>query len=138
MASKTGHRQLDHTADLALEIWGPDETAVLHEGMRALVAILTDDVTVGGDDERTIVLETLDPADRLVQWLNEVLYLATVEGFAADRAELELYEGGLRARLRGRADGADLLTTEIKSATYHDLALDHTDAGVVARVVLDV
>jgi SHS2 domain-containing protein len=137
-----GHRQVEHTADLALELWGPDETAVLREGARALVAILTERAAVQPTAKRRVEIEALDGADRLVRWLNEILYLATVEGFVVCDAELELdlerWDGGLTAELVGQAHAADLLRTEIKSATYHDLALEHRADGVFARVVMDV
>jgi SHS2 domain-containing protein len=133
-----GHRQIEHTADLALEIWGPDEISVLCEAARAVVAIVTEHAKVQPTDERRIELETLDGADRLVRWLNEVLFLATVEKFLVCDADLLLGEGSLTATLVGQADAGHLLRTEIKSATYHDLMLEHRDGGVLARVVMDV
>jgi SHS2 domain-containing protein len=133
-----GHRQVEHTADLALEIWGPTEEAVLEEGLFALVAILTGGATVAPRQSRTVGIEALDPEDRLVRWLNEVLYLATVEGFLACDAQIELTERGIRARLRGEAGSNRRLETEIKSVTYHGLSLSRQDGRLTARVVLDV
>jgi SHS2 domain-containing protein len=136
--ASVGHRQIEHTADLALELWGPDEGAVLREGARAVVEILTEQATIRPLAERVVLLEVLDGADRLVRWLNEVLYLATVEGFLVCDADLVLHEGSLRASLWGEADAHHLLRTEIKSATYHDLVLEPRDGAMFARVVMDV
>jgi SHS2 domain-containing protein len=133
-----GHRQLDHTADLALEIWGPDEVAVLREAAHAVVGILTDDASIGRRDGRAVDLEALDGPDRLVRWINEILYLATVEGFVMADASVTLRDGGLSATLVGEADGNHRLRTEIKSATYHDLLLEQGENEVRARVVMDV
>ena len=134
-----GHRQLDHTADLALEIWGPDEPAVLREAARGVVGILTEQARVSSGDAREVELDALDAPDRLVRWINEILYLATVDGFVTADATVTLVEGGgLRATIAGDADGGRLLRTEIKSATYHDLHLEHRDGRVIARVVMDV
>jgi SHS2 domain-containing protein len=133
-----GHRQVEHTADLALEFWGATEVEVLRAGADALVEILTDGATPTADAVVEVDLEAVDPADRLVRWLGEVLYLAMVEGFLVVEADLTLHEGGLRGTLRGEADARDRLTTEIKAATYHDLHLGTDGVRWTARVVLDV
>jgi SHS2 domain-containing protein len=135
---QSGHRQLEHTADLALELWGPSEEALLREGLFALVAILTDGATIPRQHDREVELEALDPEDRLVRWLNELLYMATVSGFVPADAELTLTGRGLRAVIVGTSDGHALLTTEIKSATYHGVAVVHERDRVTARVILDV
>jgi SHS2 domain-containing protein len=136
--AECGHRQVEHTADLAFELWGPDEASVLRQGARAVVETLTEQAAIPRADTRHVELEAFDAADRLVRWLNEVLYLATVEGFVVSDAELVLHDEGLQAELVGLADAAHLLQTEIKSATYHDLVLEHREGKVFARVVLDV
>jgi SHS2 domain-containing protein len=136
--STTGHRSLDHTADLAVELWAPDEPALLVEGARALVELLTDGARVHATAERAVELSALDPEDRLVRWLGEVLYLATVEGFLVGDATLELPASGLHGTVRGQPDAAELVRTEIKAVTYHDLRLERGPAGVRARVVFDV
>jgi len=133
-----GHRQVEHTADLALEIWARSEEGVLEEGLRALVAILTDGAKISPNARREVQLEALDPEDRLVRWLNEVLYLATVEGFLACEARIQLTPRGVRAVLAGEAESGSRLQAEIKSVTYHGLALSRQDGRLTARVVFDV
>jgi SHS2 domain-containing protein len=136
--SSRGHRSLEHTADLAVELWAPDEPTLLVEGARALVELLTEGAAIHANAERAVELVALDAEDRLVRWLGEVLYLATVEGFLVDDAALELAGTGLRGTVRGQPDAADRLRTEIKAVTYHDLRLERGTAGVRARVVFDV
>ena len=133
-----GARQLEHTADLALEIWGPDEPRMLEAGAVAVVDILTDGVLPEGTNVRMVELEAIDAEDRVVRWLNEVLYWASVEGFIVSRAELEVTQDALRGRAFGRASAKHLVKTEIKAATYHDLHVETEDGHVRARVVLDV
>jgi SHS2 domain-containing protein len=133
-----GHRLLDHTADVAVELWAPDEPALLEEGARALVELLTEGAPLVGTAERAVELEAIDPEDRLVRWLSEVLYLATVEGFLVTGAALELPDAALRGTVRGMPAAAAALRTEIKAVTHHDLRLERGPQGVRARVVLDV
>jgi len=133
-----GHRQIEHTADLALEIWAPTEEELLLEGARAIVEILTEQAEIGAEAVRELHLDAIDPPDRLVVWLNEVLVLAVSEGFLVHDGELSLREDGLDARVRGLEDAGALVRTELKSATYHDLELTRGQDGFRARVVIDV
>jgi SHS2 domain-containing protein len=134
-----GYRQIDHTADLALEIWAGSEEQLLEEAARAVVALVTEDEAGTGDERRRIRLEALDPGDRLVRWLNEIVHLAVAEGFLVGSAEVSLDgPGGLRADLRGRARAFDGLRGEVKAVTYHGLRLDREGDRWRAVVVIDV
>ena len=136
-ASEAGYRQVEHTADVALELWGPDEEALLEQGALALVELLTDGAAVPATADRQVEVEVVDDGDRLVRWLNEVLWLALVDGFVVASARFDLRDPGLlRAHVRG--DSATPIVTEIKSATYHDLQIEREGPRLRARVVLDV
>jgi SHS2 domain-containing protein len=135
---EVGHRQIAHTADLALELWAPSEETLLLEGARALVEILTEGAPIAGRERRVVEVESVDPEDRLVRWLNEVLVLAVTEGFLLSDAELTLREGGLRGECAGEAGAAGKIRTELKSVTYHDLRLEHREGRWTAQIVVDV
>ena len=131
-----GHRSIDHTADLALEIWAPDEVGVLEQAAVALTELLMDGAEVPGTERRTVSLDALDREDRLVRWLSELLWLATGEGFVAARAAVQLREdGGLSAEVAGAPVA---VAQEIKAATYHDVRLGPDADGWRAQVVFDV
>lgn len=134
-----GYRQVEHTADVALELWAPTEEELLIEGAKAVIDLMTEGASLKGEDRRTFELEAIDPEDRLVRWLNEVLVAAVSEGFLFLRAEkLVLPEGGLRAEVIGLANAADEIRAELKAATYHDLTLEKGAEGFRAVVVIDV
>ena len=133
----TGHRQIDHTGDIALEIWAPTEEALLVEAARAVVSILTEGEDAGRGASRTVAVESIDAEDRLVQLMNEVLVLALTEGFLTSSAAITLFEGGLSATLTGEV-AHDKVRTELKSVTYHDLSIVRTEDGLRTRVVIDV
>jgi SHS2 domain-containing protein len=136
-ASESGYRQVEHTADVALELWGPDEEALLEQGALAVVELLTDGAAVPATADRQVEVEVVDDGDRLVRWLNEVLWLALVDGFVVASATFDLRDPArLRAHVRG--DSATPIVTEIKSATYHGLQIDREGPRLRARVVLDV
>lgn len=134
-----GYRQLDHTADLALELWGASEEELLVAGAEAVIDIMTEGAAPGAAmTERIIEIDAVDRADRLVQWLNEIIVAAVTDGFLTRAAEIRLDgDSGLRARLRGEPGR---VLAELKSATYHDLALarDEAGGGWRAQAVIDV
>lgn len=133
-----GHRQIEHTADLALEIWGADFGEMLGEAARAVVGVLTDEHPPAGVDRRDVEIAAIDDEDCLVRWLNEVLYLALVDGFLVHDAALERTPAGLRGHAIGSADARAAIVTEVKSATYHDLVVRREGDRWIARVVMDV
>ena len=134
-----GHRQIDHTADIALELWADSEPDLLLAGAEAVIEILTGGGEVADRAGRDIVIDAVDSADRLVQWLNEIIVAAVAGGFLLRSASIELDgETGLRASARGEPDAGDRVVAELKSATYHDLALEQVPSGWRARVIIDV
>jgi SHS2 domain-containing protein len=143
MTTRRGHEQTDHTADLGLRFWAPTEAELLVEAARALTDVLTGGKALAARASRHVRVEALDPEDRLVQWLNEVLVLATVQGMLFVDAELSLGQGGeLEAELELVHDPSAIVT-ELKSVTYHALELHRrtegpTHDGWVGQVVVDV
>jgi len=138
-----GYRQLDHTADLAIEFWAPSEEGLLVVGGLALVELMTDEYEADPDAEtaaeHNVKIDAVDAADRLVRFLNEVLVAAVTDRFLLASADVKLSgEGGLHAAMRGEAVTPETLVTELESVTYHDLELTHHDYGWYARVVIDV
>lgn len=133
-----GALQVEHTADLAFEIWGPDEPAMLQAAAQAVIGVLTDGAEVNDSDRREVSLEAIDAEDRVVRWLSEVLYWASVEGFVVARAQLLLTPEGLGGVAYGTEGASALVQTEIKAVTYHDLHVEHGEGHVRAQVVLDV
>ena len=134
-------RQLDHTADLAFEMTAPTEPSLLLGAASNLVAIMTDASAGGADEleEREIRVEALDGEDRLVRWLNEIIYHAMTGTFLLRSAEIELIgDGEMRAICRGETDAFEKVTNELKCATYHDLVVEEREGGWYARVVIDV
>lgn len=134
-----GYRVADHPADLAVELWGPDERSLWIAGARALMDVMTEGAAVMPRARRTVRLSAVDPEDRLVRWLNEVLWLATGEGFLVADADLAVTEDGLAGTVTGEPQAAQRLCAELKAVTYHDLRVERRPDGTyAARVVIDV
>lgn len=129
----------EHTADIALEAVAPTQEQLLGVMAHTLCCALTEASTLATPHVRSVEILALDDEDRLVQWINEILYLAVVEGFVTGAAQITLLPvGALRAELRGEAEAHHRVVTEMKSATYHDLALGERDGRWFGRVIIDV
>lgn len=135
----SGYRQIDHTADVALEFWAPSRNALFAVAASAVVDVLTEGATiVAPTDERRATFEATDPQDGLVVWLNEVLYWAVDEGFLVTQSQVTVGDDRVTVVARGRSKAFDVLATELKSVTYHHLLLEERDGGWFGRVVIDV
>jgi SHS2 domain-containing protein len=128
-------RWVDHTSELELEIEAPSEAAVFAEALTAFAEL-------AGDGSGPVVLREIeaDASDRallLVDWLNELVYLAETEQFVPERlVSLEVADGKLRAEVEGRRGEPRHL---VKAVTLYRLELRRdAKVGWRARVVLDV
>ncbi len=130
-------QEIDHTADLALQVWGedlPDLFATAAQGMFALVA--RPDLQAE-PLKRCVALEALDVETLLVDWLNELLYLYEVTMAVLDEVDFEaLSATRLHATVRGRP--AATQRAQIKAATFHNLEVVTSEAGVRTEIVFDI
>ncbi len=130
--------EVEHTADWAFRARGQTLPQLFInaafamfalEGAQAVAkkATTTREITVEGGDRETL----------LINWLNELLYIAEVERqYPAAIDILDLAPPRLRA-------GLELTTEErpsrrIKAATFHNLKIEQTPQGWEATVVVDV
>ena len=129
-------KAIDHTADVALRIQAtslPDLFETAAHGMFALCAEM--DVTQP-EITLSVALIALDAETLLVDWLNELLYLAERESCAFTRYDFAVCTSTqLQATVYGYPITAYL--TYIKAATFHNLAIRVTADGYATEIVLD-
>jgi SHS2 domain-containing protein len=147
---KTPFRELEHTADLRVEIVGRNEKDLFANAIESLYALLGLPIVSKGREQGVVEeleISGSDPEEALVGLLGEILYRATVE-----RKRINLHElsaplsgkgaSGCRIVVRGvwqaltEEEMADL--REIKAVTYHDVRIRRTRGGLAARVVMDL
>lgn len=129
---------LAHTAEVRLRVRAPDFPALAAEAGRALAAL-----ELGGEpppamgEAREIALHAADQGALLVDWLNELIYLAEAERWVATEF-LPLPGRVLELRIRARGVSVDIAPSRVKAATHHGLEVRTTPGGVEAEVVFDV
>jgi SHS2 domain-containing protein len=140
-SSKASFREIEHTADLAVELTADDLPSLFSVAAEALYSLIADPSTIEMREEITVSATGDKPDDLLHAWLCELLALFNVEGFVCKRCEiLELGNG----RAKGKVNGERLdlkrhsFRTEIKGVTYHDFRFWQAGGLWHARVIFDV
>jgi SHS2 domain-containing protein len=146
----TPFRELDHTADLRVEVRGKDEPDLFRNAVESLYILLglpelSD--RVGAPCAERLEIHGEDAEEALVALLGELLYRASVE-----RRRLNLHELAVRSSVEGRGGCTVVLAgdwveirnaeaagqREIKAVTYHDVQIRRTPGGWSARIVMDL
>ncbi len=134
-------RQLFHTTDLALQIFGDRLEEIYENAGAAVTAAMVDRRYLRLGENREIGVEAPDREALLVEWLNRLLYLFDVEGFLGREFRVrDLTPEKMTVAARGdiydpeRHPGG----TAIKAATYHRLEIVPKNGGWTARVILDL
>ncbi len=128
---------LEHTADLALRVYGQDLYELFVNAAFAMFSQLADIEHIETPISHQVAVEGVDYESLLVNWLNELLYLHDTKReiyTSFDIHELTPYQ--LKATVHG--DKNPEIHTVIKGATYHDLAIVQTPEGYEATIVFDV
>ena len=128
------HRLVEHVGEVELELEAATEAGLFAEAAAAFAELVG-----GGPRGEPLRLEVslaeTEPTLRLVDWLNELVFLAEVAAFVPEHVEVLESRGGLRAELLGvRARPRHL----VKAATLNGLAVSSEGGVWRAHVVLDV
>jgi SHS2 domain-containing protein len=131
------YREVDHTADWALQVWAPTLEALFVDAARGMYALAGAKARPGLGSRRRVELEAQDYESLLVAWLQELLYYTETDGWVFDEGRIEALEP---ERLRAEVSGApaERLGKVIKAVTYSDLHLRQTADGYETTIVFDV
>lgn len=138
-----GHRLIDHTADIGVEVEAGSREELFASMTEAFADCLTDPATVEERTERRFSVEAEDLESLAVEWLGELLYAFDVDRQLFRSAEVEL-EGSSALRLRATARGEAYdpsrhpIKVLIKGVTYHALEVRRRDGRWWGRIIFDV
>ncbi len=127
------YRFFSHTGDAAVLLEAADEAGLRAAGVAALRELLVGDSPVAAALERPIRASGSDAAERLINYLREVLFLYDAERFVPAEASPEGVRGEPFQADRHRA------IREVKAVTYHSAEVRRRgDGGLRATVVFDL
>ena len=131
-----GFCEIEHTADWELKVWAPDFPRLLEQSARGMYSLMGLRLESSHRLERKIIIEAVDRETTLVDFLNELLFIAESQSTGFDEFQIEIEGLTLTANLRGTRISA--VGKEIKAVTYHNLAVQNTSTGLIVNLVFDV
>lgn len=135
------YHEIEHTADLAIEVTAPDLPTLFASSGEALYALIVDTATIQNRDHISVTATGEGSVDLLHGWLCELLARFNIEGFIGKHCEISRLTDG---EVVGKVSGEKLdlkrhaFHTEIKGVTYHDFKVWKEKGGWHARVIFDV
>lgn len=130
-------------ADCALEVSGTDLEDLFATAAVALAEVMVDPATVPTTVERNIAVTAPRLDLLLYDWLSELLYRKDRDREVFTRAEVRV-KGSGPFELTARVQGGPLdpertaLRADPKAITFHQFALERTEGGWRARIVIDI
>ncbi|HXF94887.1 MAG TPA: archease [Gemmatimonadales bacterium] len=129
----TPFRFVPHTADVAVELVAQDEAGLRRAGLDALRELLVGASPVAPRQHRPVALRGADPTERLIHFLQDVLYLYDTERFVPARVTADGIEGEPFDPARHEA------RPEVKAVTWHGGQVrQEADGKLHATVIFDV
>ena len=131
-----GFRELEHTADWALEVWAPTWAGLLEQAARGMYALLRLQVDPTTTAPRALHVRAADAESLLVDFLSELLFWLETDRVAGTTFHLQATPTEVRGTLQ--VAPVQRLEKEIKAVTYHNLRVQHDASGWRAVVTFDV
>ena len=142
MAVPPTYREIEHTADVGMELDAPDLRTALELSAAAMFDMICDLESVGDSWRSVVSVESRDGdlENLLVRWLTELLYIHETERVLLSGFSIRKLAAGLiEAHVTGERIDPDrhVVRLEIKAATYHDLMIEETAGRWEVRVIFD-
>ena len=141
MHDLSGYKEIQHTADWALEVWAPDLPTLFEQAARGMYALQNMQTLGQGYVEKQIEIVAVDGESLLVKFLSELLYLNEESDLSFDSYEIQISgndEEGMHLTAVLSCLPIAGQSKEIKAVTYHDLEIVQTGRGVETQIVFDV
>jgi SHS2 domain-containing protein len=142
MFGRPDYREIEHTADVGVELQARDLRSALESAAAAMFDVICDVDSV----ERLLTIPlTVDAREGdlenlLVRWLTELLYVHQSRNMVLSGFEvLSVSRGTVEARVSGERLDPERHTIklELKAPTYHELLLEEREGRWSVRVIFD-
>ncbi|MFQ5541295.1 MAG: archease [Candidatus Binatia bacterium] len=134
-------REIEHTADLGIEIEAADLPVLFSTAAEGLYGLVADLSGIVPKEEIAVSAVGQGWEDLFHAWLSELLSQFNLKGFVGKQCEVAILQPG---RVEGRVRGERLdlerhrFYTEIKGVTYHGFKVWQEDGMWHAKVIFDV
>lgn len=131
-----GYEEVDHTADIALRIWGEDFQVLLQQAACGLYDLMGVTTEPGSQLKVQFDLSLETNETLFVDFLSELLYLVEEKGQAFDH--FSFYESDNTLTVQASGHLVSSQDRHIKAVTFHDLDVEESDRGLEATITFDV
>lgn len=135
------YEYLEHTADIGIGVTGSTLAEVFASAGDGLAALICDPDTVRERDSRVLAAQAPDAESLLVAWLGEIIFQGEAGRFTFKRFQVKtVAETHVQGTGHGEASDPSRhrFGIGVKAVTYHGLAIEMSDQGYRAQVILDV
>jgi SHS2 domain-containing protein len=137
--------EIEHTADVGIKGSAPSLPELFANFAFGMYHLIVGSLSPKAEKTKFLQITGTTFEDLLVNWLSELNYLFVVHHFiSAVFSDLFITEKGAVYVLNTKLSGEDvrkykdLIKTEIKAVTWHQLYLKETGTGYHAQVIFDV
>lgn len=134
-------REIEHTADLGIEVEAETSGELFRRAGLALFALMVSPEGIEAREQRSEDVQAEGWEDLLHDWLSRLLCSFLQDGFIATQITIDdINATSIRARLTGEKLDYKRhnFETEIKAVTYHQLSVTCENGRWQARVIFDV
>ncbi|MCZ6561704.1 MAG: archease [Deltaproteobacteria bacterium] len=134
-------REIEHTADLGIEIETADLSGLFSEAAEALFGLVADSDDINPNEKITVSAVGQGWEELFHAWLCELLAQFNLKGFVGKHCEIvSLMPERVEGLIRGECLELERhrFYTEIKGVTYHHFKVWQEDGMWRARVIFDV
>ncbi len=135
------YREIEHTADIGVEIYAATFEDLLKHAGYAMFDTIVDASAIRPVIARKILIRGTDEESVLMNWLRELLYLFSVEKEVYIEFDIQpIHSYRVAAVIRGESLDCKRhrFETELKAVTYHQFRVVRENERWTARVIFDV
>jgi SHS2 domain-containing protein len=142
MPERPSYKEIEHTADVGVELEAPDLPSAFGCVAAAMFDLISDLDRIGSGWRRVVRVEGRegDRENLLIRWLAELLFLHESEHVLLSSFDVRsVGPDSVEAEVAGEPIDRErhALKAEIKAPTYHDLTIEETPSGWRVRVIFD-
>ncbi|MCX8172241.1 MAG: archease [Archaeoglobaceae archaeon] len=132
------YRFVDHTADVAFEVYGKNLEELLENSALAFYDAFVDKRKIKGFEKKVVEVEAEGEDLLLYRWLNELLFIFDTQFFAGKRVKVIIENNRVRGEIEGGKFGRDAVKVQPKAITMHKFGIRREDGKLIAFVVVDI
>ena len=140
-ATTVGYEYFDVEADVGIHAWAATAADAFAQAALAAFALTVDPSEVAAVERRDVRAQGESREELLVNWVNECLYVHEIEGFVAQRVEVDVCDSGvIHGTVVGEEfDGAKHHPgTIVKAATFHHATVTEANGRCEIRLIVDI